>query len=263
MENLSPEAQELLKLLDKKEKLVAILAPSFIIDFKYPEIIGMLKHLGFKYVAEVARGAEETNKQLLALKKLHPDRRYITSPCPNVVRLIRNKYPNLVQYLTKIDSPMSATAKIAEKKYPGYRVVHFSPCLVKKLEAKEDFPQLNILALTYQDLDKIFKIRKIRPSGKKSKDKFDIIGGHARLYPVSGGLSQSAGITQNLTDDEYDVISGPALVNKVLQEFESKPELKVLDILNCDGGCINGPGMVSKESLDKKRQKVITFWNKR
>lgn len=269
MENLTPEAKELLRLIDKKEKMVAMLAPSFIIDFKYPEIIGMLKKIGFKYTAEVARGAEETNKQLLALRKLHPDRRYITSPCPNIVRLIKNKYPNLVQYLTKIDSPMSATAKIAEKKYPGYKIVHFSPCLVKKLEAKEDFPELNILALTYQDLAKIFEIKKIYSEGflkkifKKSKDSFDIAGGLARLYPVSGGLSQSAGITQKLTDAEYDVISGPALVNKVLQEFESKPELKVLDILNCEGGCINGPAMVSKESIDKRRQKVIAFWNRR
>lgn len=269
MEELSKEAKELLNLIQKKEKMVAMLAPSFIIDFSYPEIIDMLKRLGFEYVAEVAKGAEETNKQLLALIKLHPDRKIITSPCPNIVRLIRSKYPNLVQYLAKIDSPMSALAKVLIKKYPGYKIVHFSPCLVKKLEAEEDFPELKILALTYKDLSEIFKVKKIKPKSvfgkifRKNNQEFDVAGGVARLYPVSGGLAQSSGLTKKFTDAEYDVISGPALVNKVLQQFESKQDLKILDILNCDGGCINGPGMVSKEPIAIRRQKVINFWNSR
>jgi iron only hydrogenase large subunit-like protein len=75
-------------------------------------------------------------------------------------------------------------------------------------------------------------------------------------------LAQSSGVTQKFTDAEYDVISGPALVNKVLEEFPHKPELKILDILNCEGGCINGPGMISQEPLEQRRQKVIAHWNK-
>ena len=76
MENISPEANKLLNLIEKKEKMVVMLAPSFPVVFDYPVIVGMLKRIGFKYVAEVARGAEETNKQLLALMKLHPDKKY-------------------------------------------------------------------------------------------------------------------------------------------------------------------------------------------
>ena len=45
---------QLLKLIKNKEKMVAMLAPSFLIDFSYPEIIGMLKRLGFEYVVEVS-----------------------------------------------------------------------------------------------------------------------------------------------------------------------------------------------------------------
>lgn len=132
MDNTSPEAKELIELIDKKEKMAAMLAPSFPVVFYYPEIVGMLKHLGFKYVVEVARGAEETNKQLLALMKLHPERRYITNPCPTIVRLIKNKHPNLAQFLSPIDSPMIAAAKIVAKKYPNYKKVYIGPCLIKK-----------------------------------------------------------------------------------------------------------------------------------
>jgi iron only hydrogenase large subunit-like protein len=268
--NLSQEARKLLDLLNSKKPAVAMLAPSFVVDFDYPDIVRRLKKLGFKYVAEVSRGAEETNRQLLALMKLHPDRRYITSPCPNIVRLIKNKYPELKDYLSPIDSPMTATAKIIKREYPGYKIVHFSPCLVKKLEANEDHPELGILALTFKDLKDIFEMKKNKPRKilnkflSKTKYSFDIEGGKTRLYPISGGLAQSSGITQAMTDAEFDVISGPALVNKVLQEFLKKPELKILDILNCDGGCISGPGMVSKAPIELRRKKVTDFYeNKR
>lgn len=242
--------------------MVAMVAPSFPIVFEYPKIVSTLKRLGFKRVVEVARGAEETNKQLLALLKLHPDRKYITSPCPTIVRMIRAKFPELVEYLAPIDSPMVATAKIVSKKWPNYKKVFIGPCLLKKLEAKEDHAELDILAVTFRDLQEIFKQKKI---GTKIFDRFagfDISAGKTRLYPISGGLAQSSGIINKFTDPEYDVISGPVLAEKTLQNFLKNSELKILDILNCEGGCISGPGIISTDSLDRRRQKIIAYWNK-
>jgi len=262
MSELSPEASELIKLIDGREKLCAMLAPSFPVMFNYPEIVGMLKRLGFKYVVEAAKGAEETNKQLLALMKLHPDRKYITNPCPGIVRLIRNKHHYLSQYLTPIDSPMSATAKIVAKKWPNFKKVFIGPCVMKKLEAKEDRPELDILVLTYKELQDVFKEKNILPRISDKFSSFDIRAKDTRLYPVSGGLSQSSGIINKFTDPEYDVISSPQLAEKALEEFIAHYDLKILDILNCEGGCINGPGIVSSDSLDRRRQKVINYWNK-
>ena len=158
-ENLSIEQKELINLLDKKTEMVAMLAPSFIVDFDYPEIIGMLKKLGFKYVVEVTKGAEETNRQLLELLEKYPKKRWITNPCPAVVRLIKSKYPQLLEYLAPIDSPMSATAKIVNKEYPGLKKVFFGPCVMKKFEAKEDRKELEILVLTYKELQQILFIK--------------------------------------------------------------------------------------------------------
>lgn len=257
-----PEAEELVNLINNKEKMTAMLAPSFPVVFNYPEIVGMLKRLGFKYVVEVARGAEETNKQLQALMKLHPNRRYITNPCPAVVRLIRSKYPYLLQHLSPINSPMIATAKLVAKKYPGYKKVFVGPCLMKKIEANEDHPELDILVLTYKELQGVFQIKKIEPKFADKFASFNVIGNATRLYPISGGLSQSSGIIKKFTDPEYDVVSGLRLVEKTLDEYLGNQELKILDILNCEGGCINGPGIVSGDSLDRRRQKVISYWNK-
>jgi len=257
---LTKEIEKLLELLEKKEKLVAMLAPSFVVDFSYPEIVGMLKRLGFKYVVEVARGAKETNRQLLALMKLYPEKRFITSPCPSIVRLIRNKYPELLPFLAKIDSPMSATARIVLKEYPDCKRVFIGPCFAKKFEAKEDWPELEILVLTYREIQTIFEIKGIFPIEEDKKERFDIACQETRLYPISGGLAQSSGIIKSLTDPQYDVVSGPKLAEEFLRKFPYQPDLRVLDILYCEGGCINGPGVITKESLDRRRQKVINHW---
>ena len=219
MPSATPEIKKLLELIGKKTKMVAMLAPSFPLDFSYLEIVGMLKRLGFKCVIEVARGAIETNQQLRALLKLHPDKKYISSPCPSIVRLIRNKYPHLAPFLTPIDSPMIATARIVAKKYPNYKKVYIGPCFVKKIEAKEDHPELKILVLTYKEIVEVFKIKNISSKKIDKSSSFDVIGPKTRLYPISGGLAQSSGLTKKFTDPEYDVISGPKLSEKVLREF--------------------------------------------
>jgi len=252
------DKEKLLKFINKKEKIVAMLAPSFLIDFSYPGIIGKLKRLGFSRVVEVSAGAIKTNKQLKALLRLHPERKYISSACPGVVSLIKAKYPDIACFLAPIDSPMIAIAKIVKEKYPNYKKVFIGPCLMKKAEAKE-YPKLDILVLTYREINEIFKKRKIVDK-KEDNSSFDIIGPKTRLYPISGGLAQSSGLIKSLTDLEYDVVSGKNLTEKAIQEFPNNLDIKFLDALLCEGGCINGIGIISRDSLEKRRQKIINYW---
>lgn len=260
MEKFSPELETLLKLLEKKEKMTAMLAPSFPIDFSYPAIVGKLKRLGFSYVVEVARGAMETNRQLLELIKKNPRARYITAPCPTIVRLVRNKYPQLKQFLASAYSPMVNTAKLVLKKLPGTRPVFIGPCLPKKIEAREDCPNLKIVVLTFKELKKVLEMKKIGNHSTDASADFDIGGRDTRLYAISGGLAQSCGFNKTFTDEEQDVISGLKLVEESLKDFEKNEPMKVLDILYCDGGCIAGQGIASQLSLKERRQKIISYW---
>lgn len=260
MDNITPDLKILFDLLDKKEKLVAMLAPSFPVDFFYPEIISKLKRLGFDKVVEISIGAVETNNQLLELIKNNPEKRYITNPCPSLVRLIKNKFPQLVTYLTPIDSPMSATAKLVREKFPDAKPVFIGPCLTKKLEAKEDFPELNILALTFKEIAKAIEIKNITEDTGDFSGSFDIIEPHTRLYAISGGLAQSACLKDYLAEEEYSVVSGSKDITESLTNFENYQNIKVLDILFCEGGCVGGPGIGSQSSLKERRQKVINHW---
>jgi len=255
----SPELQTFLNLLDKKEKMVAMMAPSFPVDFSSPEVVGKLRRLGFSHVVEVAVGAAETNKGLLELLRANPASRFITSPCPSIVRLIRAKYPQLIKYLAPVDSPMAMTSKLVKEKYPDHRLVFIGPCVMKKLEASEDHPELKIVVLTYKEIKEVFRIKKIKNDKKDFSASFDLIGPSTRLYSISGGLTQSASLNSYLTDEELDVVSGIENVQKALEAFPTN-RLKVLDILNCWGGCISGPGITSKLSLEQRRARVITHW---
>lgn len=254
------EANILINALANKEKLVAMVAPSFPIVFPYPAIITMLKKIGFSYVVEVAAGAQETNKQLLELMKNNPNARYITSPCPTIVRLFRNQMKQYLKYLPEgVDSPMAATAKIVHDKYPGYRPVFIGPCVVKKYEAIEDEPALNILVLTFTELQQVFDYFAVDVQAN-SHDTFDIESSEiTRMYAVDGGLSHSSGLSKQLPPKAVRVVSGWKDNMTTLKEFENDPDIKLLDILNCPGGCIFGPGIKSMLTLEERKKKIQEY----
>ena len=84
------ELQEKINLI-KNNEAVAMLAPTFAIDFKYPNIIGMLRKLGFKEVTELTFGARMVNWEYANYIKDHPKQElFIASPCPVVVALVIN-----------------------------------------------------------------------------------------------------------------------------------------------------------------------------
>ncbi|MCX6823923.1 MAG: hypothetical protein NT085_02255, partial [candidate division SR1 bacterium] len=43
------------------------------------------------------------------------------------------------------------------------------------------------------------------------------------------------------------------------QAFKNNTNIRFLDILACEGGCIGGPGMMSKEPLEVRKQKVLEY----
>ncbi len=258
------EVEQLLELLKQGKPMAAMLAPSFPIVYDAPAIVGKLKRLGFAYVLEVSAGAQRTNEAVIKALRTDPKSRWITSPCPSFVRLVRTKYPQLKPFLAfAADSPMVATARIVKEKYPEAKPVFIGPCNAKKLEANEDYPDLNILALTFKDLDSVFATLGVIDDPLDTLASFDVSGTLTRLYPISGGLAQSSEVRKLLSEDQIDVVSGWQNHDVALARFQA-PDSKVrlLDILFCEGGCINGPGMASPLSLDWRRAKIIAYWRR-
>lgn len=254
------DLSKLAQLIKSRSKMVAMIAPSFPIMYDPKEIVGKLKTIGFSYVVEVSVGAKETNHQAVQILKNNPQTRFITSPCPSFVRFMRTKHPDLLHYLAlEVDSPMSATAKIVRQRWPGYKPVFIGPCLVKKLEASQDYPELDILVLTYKEIDRIISQIAVNPS---INSEFDMIESSTRNYPVDGGLTSSSGAKNLLQPEQIKIVSGYDNCEKAIQEFEQNKSIRLLDILFCEGGCIMGPGIDSKLSLEERKKQILDYSNK-
>jgi len=172
--------------------------------------------------------------------------------------------PQYEKYLSHgVDSPMMATAKIVIEKYPGYKPVFIGPCIVKKLEAIEDVPDLNILVITYTELKQILGHFNISEETNPD-DKFDISEtGLTRMYALDGGLSHSSGLTDQMQEGEIKIVSGTQNNIQAIKEFDTNPKIRLLDILNCPGGCIGGPGIISSLTPEGRKTKILEFFQRK
>jgi len=212
-----------------KGKYVAMLAPSFVVDFEYPSIISRLKALGFDKVVELTFGAKMVNreyqKQLKKSKKL-----LIASPCPGIVEIIKQKAPKYAKNLAQIDSPVTATGKICRKIYPNHKLVFISPCHYKKLEVANS--KYIDYTIDYKQLNKLFV--KFKVPKFKTKSHFDkFYNDYTKIYPVSGGLGKTAHLKGVIKQDEILVMDGLNNILKFLQNPDQKK--RFLDILFCKG----------------------------
>jgi len=234
-------------------KYVAMLAPSFVVDFSYPRIISQLKELGFDKVVELTFGAKMINRDYH--KILEKDKRLaISSVCPGIVETIKSKFPQYKKNLIPVDSPMTAMAKICKKTYPSHKVVFIAPCNFKKIEVENC--KYADYAIDYKELSELF--RKFKTKGKNSKEKFDkFYNDYTKIYPLSGGLSKTAHVKQVLNLDEAKVIDGMDEAGKFLNNPDKK--IRFLDVTFCKGGCIGGPCIVSQLPINLRKKKVMDY----
>ena len=243
-------------LKNKNIKLLAMVAPSFVVNFDYPCFVEQLKELGFDKATELTFGAKMINRDYhKALKKSKS--LVIASPCPGIVTTIKNKYPQYVKNLINTDSPLVAIAKICRKHFPKHKLVFISPCDFKKVECNNSI--YIDYVIDYDQIRELFKKYKIKP--KKCNVLFDkFYNDYTKIYPLSGGLGKTAHVKGILKKEEVLVLDGIKNVMKFLDNPD--PKIKFLDILFCEGGCIGGPHTNKKNTIKQKTKKVIEYLEK-
>ena len=109
---------EMIKGLIQNNKVIATVAPSFISSFNLKTFSTMheaLKKLGFSFAEETARGAKIVVNEYEKILKTKKYKNFITSCCPAVNRMISLYYPNALEYLAPVDSPVIAHAKLLKQ----------------------------------------------------------------------------------------------------------------------------------------------------
>jgi two-component system NtrC family sensor kinase len=249
-----------IKLLDANPSVAAIIAPSFPAEFSdipdHHVLTGMIKALGFTYVAEVSFGADlvaDRYKKLVSEEKNF----YISSDCPSIVNYVKYYHPALVDNLAPIVSPMVAMSRVVREKYgKDVKIVFIGPCIAKKAESSEIDE-----AITFTELRDMLADRGITPETVEPVDFDQPVGGRGAIFPVARGLLQTAKISDNAITGNIIAAEGRIDFQGALKEFEAGLiKNQHMELLCCEG-CIMGPGLSKNGKQYNRRSLVSSYAN--
>ena len=245
---------------------IALPPPSLYGQFKnlpsINSIAGGLRRIGFDDVFDVGRGAEIVAR---AVKEKLEDpmcpRPLISSACPAVVRLIQVRFPELIENIVDVRSPMEVAATIARKEFcerTGAKpeevgCFFITPCpakvtaIRKPIGHKESaingaISMLEIYGLLSGQLKKVAE--------EETEGTMDPAGPLGLGWARSGGECNSMG-----TGDEALAVDGIDNVNAVLEAIENDrmPNLRFFEGQACDEGCVGGPSVFENPFIARNR----------
>lgn len=243
---------------------IAVPAPSLYGQFK-PEhsrkqILNALKLIGFDDVYEVARAAEyvtEATKKLLQSKNSKMP--LISSACPAAVRLIQVRFPNLIDNLVKLDSPMEVAARIIKGKasssmgIPAEEIGVFfiTPCAAKATSVKAPYESKSSFVNGVVSIKDIY-LKLLSALERADESEILSFAGYEGIrWANSGGEGLALGT------DRFLAVDGIHNVTTILEAVESdKLEgVEFIEALACTGGCLGGPLTVENLYVAKTRLK--------
>ena len=246
------------------EKPIALLAPSFPVDFTYPEIISILESLGCSKVVELTYAAKLINNKYHEHFKNRPEQARICTNCPTIVQYIKNKHPEHKDKLMPIASPMIVMSRFLKKEHGTQtKTLFIGPCLAKKIEAKTTGEVDE--AITFQELQAVreyVQTQGITTNPNNNSDFDDYYNNYTKIYPLTWGVAETLHAKDILQTNQVIVCDGIPATEKAIQEIENNPNIKFIDPLSCPGGCIGGPGVISKETTEEKTKKIRDYQEK-
>ena len=246
---------------------LALPAPSLYGQFKnlssIDRVVMGLKLMGFDDVYEVARGADIVSCAIRQHIEGKDNLPVISSACPAIVRLIQVRFPNLIDNIIDLQSPMEMAAIAAKREYAekhGVKIADIgaffiTPCPAKMTSIKNPY------GIDKSNVDGAFSVIDIYGllAGQLKKPGIVVTeGATASVYGVgwanSGGEAAAAGI-QN-----YLAVDGIGNVIKVLEEIENMKlsDLQFFEGLACPGGCVGGPLTFENPFVARSRIRTLS-----
>jgi iron only hydrogenase large subunit-like protein/uncharacterized Fe-S cluster-containing protein len=253
------------QMLTLKKSVFVSLAPSYVTEFpgvKSAQMIGVFKKLGFAGVSETALGAQQVSAQAAALLKNNPTRVLASSACPTVVAFLQRHRAGGSELLTGLLSPLLTHCKMLRQTFgTDIGIVFIGPCIAKKLEAAQH-PELLDVVLTFEDLHRWLEQEKILPAKMAEAPEDHFVperSAEGAWYPVDGGMIAGMKSACAVNDFSLMAFSGIGAIKKALDGIEEmKPDDGLfLELLACEGGCVNGPKVLRRDATVMKRHRVL------
>ena len=226
--------------LQSGDPVIASLAPSFIANYDGIGIEAMrraLKKLGFADVEETAIGATIVKNEYERMIKEEERDVIITSCCHSINLLIQKRFPQCLEYLADVMSPMQAHCSDIKRRIPEAKTVFIGPCVAKKDEA-EYYAGIVDAVLTFEEFDKMLADARIELEHECDADE----NTRARFFPTTGGVLKT--MAQDAPGYTYLAIDGVENCMTALNDIASgKIHKCFIEMSACIGSCIGGPVM--------------------
>ncbi|NLL96623.1 MAG: 4Fe-4S binding protein [Clostridiaceae bacterium] len=254
------------------EYKIALPAPSlygqFGPSYSRERIVLALKQFGFDYVFEVARAAEiVTNASENYMINKDIKKPVISSACPAVVRFIQIRFPNLIDNLLKIESPMEVAAALSKQEvhekygipYEKMGVFFISPCAAKVTSVKAPYENVK------SNVDVVLSIKDIylplldimKKQGEIIKEPFSLSSAIGVAWAATGGESDA------IKEGRRIAVHGIHNVNDILEQAiqGGLDNIDFIEALACPEGCLGGPltvenPFIAKENLKNEIEKI-------
>ena len=234
------ETEKVKVLLQGDDPVVVSLAPSFVANYDGVGIGAMraaLKRLGFYDVEETAIGATIVKNEYERM--LREDERdvIISSCCHSINLLIQKHYPQALEYLADVVSPMQAHCQDIKRRMPNAKTVFIGPCVAKKDEA-EHYEGIVDAVLTFEELTKWLESEGVVPTAEMDSEECS----RARFFPTTGGVLKT--MAQDMPGYTYLALDGVDNCIDAIKDIISGNIHKCfIEMSACVGSCMGGPVM--------------------
>jgi hypothetical protein len=214
--------------------------------------------VGFDEVFEVSKSAEivsDATRRLMREGKLKTP--VISSACPAIVRLIRVRFPDLVDNVLPLVSPMHAAARQAKEEAHGRTgipsakigVFFISPCPAKVTDARSP------IGFAHSYVDGVLAISDIYPRLLEKMNKIVTPKPVAESGIIGVSWANSGGESSALIREQYLAADGMENVMAVLEQLEDErlTELDFIELNACPGGCVGGVMTIENPYVAKAR----------
>ncbi len=242
--------------------MIAIPSPVFYSQFGKdisPAIIlEALRKVGFDDAVDAACASESVSIAIQEYLDAVPSPRPFISPfCPAIVRLIQIRYPNLLEHLIPIDSPMEIAAREAKHqaiKTTGFReqeigVIYLTPCPAKMLAIRYPLRKKHSFVDGTIAISEIYPtILKVLPTLNRTDDREEIRG-LGLGWPILGGQVAC------LKAEDCLSIGGLSEAVRVFEDIENGKlkHIQYIEAHSCPAACVGGSLTVENSYIARGR----------
>lgn len=187
----------------------------------------------------------------------------ILPACPATTLLIQKEWPYWAENILPVASPLTAHARLLHQTLGAHTaVVGVGSCSAQKLLADSSGGLVHTV-LTFSELrawmlDRYIHPEQFPPTGETILAPWKASRGHT--YAVSGGMLRDVmRLWGGEGDTEFLAFAGLRSVRRALTGLETwgHDSKLILELMACDGGCVNGPTMSRTRSMALRKLDVI------